>query len=246
MRILHFNHIGKRKEQEDQLWISSDKRFFVVCDGVGSSEKGGLASKLVVEYLSQAYGNFNTNFEFDSVTLSDERLQTLILNANSYIKKSATKLELNESMSTTIALVYFDEDSATIAHIGDSRVYYIEKDGNWWKTKDHTYVQELFDMGLLRTEQEMKDHDDASIIKQALSNKTNNTELDISINKINSVKAGDKFLLLTDGALENYNSKEIVSLFWQTENCLDQKWSEFSQKCAAGSKDNSTSILIEL
>ena len=54
-----FCQLGQRKNQEDARWPNTDiidekQRFFVVCDGVGGSEKGEVASSTVCHSIQEA------------------------------------------------------------------------------------------------------------------------------------------------------------------------------------------------
>ena len=61
-----FHQIGQRDNQEDARYPDADiapneQRFFVVCDGVGGSNKGEVASNAVCE----SFGNSLSEFDFD-------------------------------------------------------------------------------------------------------------------------------------------------------------------------------------
>lgn len=48
---------------------------------------------------------------------------------------------------TTCAIVWFDEKQTVTAHIGDTRIYRLNKEGDIWHTKDHSMTQQWVDEG---------------------------------------------------------------------------------------------------
>ena len=61
--------------------------------------------------------------------------------------------EDNRGMATTIVLAYIFDGAAYIANIGDSRAYLLRSGVLSRITKDHTYVNELIDKGLITEEE---------------------------------------------------------------------------------------------
>ena len=73
----------------------------------------------------------------------------------------------NRGMATTIVLAYIFKGAAYIANIGDSRAYLFRAGVLSRITKDHTYVNELIDKGLI-TEEEAENHKQKNVITKAL------------------------------------------------------------------------------
>ena len=67
MKVLSFSQQGSRNYQQDNLYISEEKQIFAVCDGVGGSADGFLASNMVVNSLQSKYPEHETLHDKDSI-----------------------------------------------------------------------------------------------------------------------------------------------------------------------------------
>ena len=70
-------------------------------------------------------------------------------------------------MATTVVVAYIAARQAYITNIGDSRAYLFRKGKLKRITKDHTYVNELIDKGVI-TEDEAETHKQKNVITRAL------------------------------------------------------------------------------
>lgn len=238
MKVYHFNQQGKRPKQEDSLFISDDLTLFVICDGVGGGSSGGLASHVITESISK---HFNS-LEEDPIIL----IKDLILTANQDLKQSCERFEVHDS-STTIALLLIRKNEAYATHIGDSKIFYISTGkAEWWVSKDHSFVQELYEAGILESEYEMKTHPMRSRITQAISNDHPINIDNIRIHHIPNISSKDIFILCTDGVMEKLSSEEMINLFSDKKSSTEETFNIIKFKCAEGSKDNNTAIVIEV
>ena len=73
----------------------------------------------------------------------------------------------NGGMATTIVASYIREGIAYIANVGDSRAYLFRNGQLRQITKDHTYVNELIDKGVI-TEDKAENHKQKNVITRAL------------------------------------------------------------------------------
>lgn len=235
--VLYFHEIGHRPYQEDMYFISPDHKLFIVCDGVGGSNEGGNASKKIINTISTLYakaakGDIETLIKY----LIVESNKALFCEGDSPCSPS----------STTLALVYIDENKAYFAHIGDSRIFYINpKLREWWMSKDHSFVQELYDAGIIESEHEMKSHPLKSRITRAITNDTIIGIDDIQIEKIDTLKPGDIMLVCSDGALERLISSDVVEIFTQKNVSFEESFNRLKDICTEFSKDNYTAIGIK-
>ena len=110
-------------------------------------------------------------------------------------------------MGTTCTALVMKGNRACIAHVGDSRVYRINRRKIEQLTSDHSKVAELMREGVL-TEKQAKTHPQRSILSRALG-VGESVEVDI-IDDI-TLRSGDFFLLCTDG-LAKVTDDEIESI----------------------------------
>ncbi|MEO0946570.1 MAG: protein phosphatase 2C domain-containing protein [Cyanobacteria bacterium J06641_5] len=106
----------------------------VVCDGVGGQDGGEVAAQLAVEVLRDC-------LDAPPVPAQDDLLAAIegaIFEANARIceRNDREQRQARQRMGTTLALVALCDRIAHLAHVGDSRVYYISRSGCFQLTLD--------------------------------------------------------------------------------------------------------------
>lgn len=135
------SHPGKvREENQDRLgWIVHEEAadaLFIVADGMGGHRGGAEASRLAIE---AALNHFKTQLAGDITT----RLAGAVEAANRAVEQAAARDPMLTGMGTTFSALHLDGLAATIAHVGDSRVYRIDSRGAQLITTDHLRSSEL-------------------------------------------------------------------------------------------------------
>lgn len=237
-QIFSFSHPGKRKAQEDTYYISSDCKFMAICDGVGGSLDGALASREIIGYISGLY-------ESQYVNKGSISIREMIKEASNLLNQSGITLGVN--ISTTLALVYFGKENIILSHIGDTRIFYIKKFSNeYWVSKDHSFVQELYDAGILQTEFDMKVHPMKSRITKALTSYSQLENDDVELKSISKLDKGDLIVLCSDGVLETFTNDSFVNFFRNEKHELQILAKALESHCKEYSKDNNTCIIAEV
>ena len=117
-RAYSFSQLGQRDNQEDARFPDTDtaaagQRYFVVCDGVGGSDKGEDASRLVATTIGRQMQKLDLTQEF-----TDDRLLDVLDHAFIALDEAADKRHAD--MGTTLTMVVFHAAGCTMAHIGDT------------------------------------------------------------------------------------------------------------------------------
>lgn len=235
---------GQRANNEDYIFPLTNEAtvqdsIFLVCDGVGGAQKGEVASQLACEAFMDFYKK-NDAAKMDKVGLQK---------AINFIQKQFEIYERQhptaKGMATTFVLLYFHEAGATIAHIGDSRVYHIRGKDILFKTEDHSLVNEWVQQGKLRPEEAVV-HPQSHIITRAVhAQKNGNTTIDVhQINE--NLKAGDYFLLCTDGVTEVMADADITD-WLNNEGLMNmEKMDSLKSRCEKYAQDNFSAYLIQI
>lgn len=201
---------GKRQNQEDCLYprldvASNADRLFVLCDGMGGHENGEVASQLVCDVLPEFLREHRT----DGV-LTDDMLQDAIdevfRRINAIDKGSARQ------MGTTLTMLALHQGGATMAHIGDSRIYHLRPpEGRiLYKSRDHSLAYDLFLAGEI-TLDEMKNYPRKNVITRAIMpGLERQPRLDIA--HTTDIQAGDYFFLCSDGMLEQMSDGQLLAI----------------------------------
>lgn len=203
--IGNFSDVGRvRKANEDYFGAYSGKfgQLVIVCDGMGGYKGGSVASRIVVETIREHFEKLPDNFDPDN----ELRLSLLIANEN--IKKaSQSDPELQKMGSTAVVLLILN-DVAHYAYIGDSRIYLIRNQEIVQISKDHSFVQQLIDNGIIKSDK-AKDHPQKNVITKALGADSNHIP---DIGKPFEIYKGDKFLLCTDGLINYVEDNELLNV----------------------------------
>jgi len=189
----------KRPQNEDSYLDMPQRGVFAVADGVGGAQAGEVASQMAMEILGEAFAN-----QADGADAEDT-LKAAIQRANSAIFQMAMELPQLSTMATTIVALHLSGDIATIGHVGDSRLYRVDRDGNLHReTDDHSMVAEEVRAGRM-TEEQAENHPSKNIISRALGAE-GAVEVDL---KTIMIEPGTAFLICSDGITRHVGDEEI-------------------------------------
>lgn len=233
--------LGKRANNEDNLFpppgaATEHDALFMVCDGVGGSEKGEIASDLACRSVA-------TYYQRHRITVSDDTsVHNAIAFAQSEIERHGRDNPGSQGMATTLTFLHLHERGVTVAHIGDSRVYHVRNGKVLWCTRDHSYVNDLVKAGVI-TEEQARTHPRRNVIMRALQGGDPDTHADI--HQIADLAAGDYFFLCSDGVLESLDENALLEIL--SAPTSDQAKMEQVQKlCEQFSSDNFTAYLVPI
>ena len=246
-RPLGYSQIGRKDRQEDAVWpifndVTASDRCFVLCDGVGGSEHGEVASqvssRVIGEYLASVIR------QKDAVTAED---------VNAAVGKAYDALEAVDtdnadgervSMATTLTCVCLHSEGITAAHMGDSRIYHIRPgQGMLYQSSDHSLVNMLLQSGEL-TPEEAKTFPRKNVITRAIQPHGGN-RFNAETHLLADVQSGDYIFLCCDGVLEQLTAERLVEVLSMT--CSDaEKIRMLQAEGDKGTKDNYTAYLIPI
>lgn len=238
---------GGRENNEDSCYplvghANSCDRLFMVCDGVGGQEAGEVASQIVCA-TAGAYFRRHAAEAVDTSYIG--RLVEALYDA---LATAAEQGLGSQNMGSTMTLLYLDEAqaSALVAHMGDSRVYQVRPNAESpivFRTRDHSLVQDLVDMGEITPEEAMV-HPRKNVITRALQ-PFPKVRQKAQVDLIEDLEAGDVFLLCSDGVLEQCHDEDIASVLSQPL-ALRERSQALQALSAQGTNDNYTAYLVEV
>jgi serine/threonine protein phosphatase PrpC len=239
---LSLHEIGKRDNNEDNIFpekgnSTSKDKLFIVCDGVGGSEKGEIASEIACNSFSKY---FTDNKE--KVTDSEYMDNALIFVEDEFDKYFENNSDA-KGMGTTLTLLHFNDAGATVVHCGDSRVYQLRGGKIIHKTNDHSYLNYMVESGAMSAE-EAENHPKKNVILRAIQGSSvKKTELETQI--ISDILEEDYFFLCTDGILESITDDILVRILSKDTSDKD-KIDEIHVLCKKDSRDNFSAYLIKV
>ena len=239
---LQFNAIAQsdlglvRDGNEDSALISAN--LIAVADGMGGHAGGEVASAIAINTLQQLIPVI-TDPAIDLDSRADLFLNISYEVDAEILRVSKERPELS-GMGTTLTALSLTGNQVDLLHIGDSRCYRFRDNKLEKLSYDHTVMQELLDQGRL-TPEEVFDHPQRALLTQALMGDSGIDPVLMSY----EVKAGDKFLLCSDGLTNVLSELEIVKIIKTTDE--DQLLTELIKETKAkGAPDNITIVWASL
>jgi len=232
-----------RAENEDAVIFShsvdpieAEKRgsIAVVADGMGGQEGGEIASEIAARIVTASY-----------LASRDEppaALRKAFESANAEIYRRARREPHLQGMGATCVALALRPPCAWVAWVGDSRLYLVRGGQIFQMTEDHSVVNEMVRNGLL-TPEEAFNHEDRNVVTRALGS---GRKVEVAVwDEPYPVRAGDRFLLCSDGLHDALKSSEMLEIILSgnTDAAADRLIHEANLR---GGYDNISAILLEL
>jgi PPM family protein phosphatase len=224
-----------RSSNQDAYYVDPKGRFFIVADGMGGHAGGEEASRIASEEVQSCLGA-----HWDSSIPTEQLLEKALLQANEAILHDQQNHPERADMGTTAVVVVFrDQDSPWVAHVGDSRLYRLRDVQLDQVTEDHTWVARALKVGDI-TPDEARIHPFRHVLSRCLG-REDLTHIDVQ--KLD-LKEGDRLLLCSDGLTEELIDDKIATHMQE---------SPMLEKCASalieaakehGGHDNITVVLV--
>ncbi len=192
-----------RTENEDAVghWPHEDGLLFAVADGLGGHAAGEVASALALEVLAREMDRAPGSW---AVT---KRLRRAVQEANLELYNKAIAVPELRGMGTTLTASAVVGNALVAAHVGDSRLF-LFRDGQLTQlTKDHSWVWEQVQYGLLSPE-DARMHPKRHMLTRSLGR-----ELIVGIDVLTlDVRPGDVLVQCSDGIHAPVREPEIAEL----------------------------------
>jgi len=226
-----------RSGNEDNYLMLADRGIFIVADGMGGHAAGEVASEMAVRLISRDLGTVR-GIPDEEVA---ERMRQAIRGANAAIYERTLTEHDKRGMGTTATALVLLPDRFLLGHVGDSRAYRL-RDGRFEQlTKDHSYVQEQVDAGLLTPEQ-ARVHPYSNVITRCVG-----ANQDVIPDTYGGdLRTGDVVLLASDGLtgmLEDEHIHKILEAPGGPQDWVDAMINDANRR---GGLDNITAILVKI
>lgn len=235
-----FSLMGQREYQQDALAYGDvdaegQQHFFIVCDGVGGSEHGELASQTVTRRMKELLNNVEWKMPF-----SNKDLAELLSLTNATLDMEADGIDT----ATTLSLLCFHQKGCMMAHIGDSRIYQLRPgEGIIYQSEDHSLVNDLVRKGEITPEAALS-HPERNVITRCMKPSKGRMHDCATVKMTNNVMKGDLFLLCSDGVSDEIDNESLSEMLLAAGNC-NEKADRMAAFCE-DADDNATAILLEV
>lgn len=228
-----------RQENQDAYSVQTMDSYTVcvVCDGMGGTNGGQVASGIAVETFMK---EMRSLLKKDMTASQIEQVASFsVSQANEAIHEAAEEDPSYECMGTTLVAVIARDDLAMVCNVGDSRAYLISRGGIRQITRDHSLVENMVERGEL-TPEEARHHPQRNLITRALG-----PDESVRMDGFPILWSKGEFLLLcSDGLVNTVSDQEILFEVIHSndlDGCLSRLLSVAKDR---GAPDNITAVLM--
>ncbi|ONI37798.1 hypothetical protein AN639_09305 [Candidatus Epulonipiscium fishelsonii] len=236
----------KRSNNQDNLFISNEcigplPNLYIIADGMGGHNAGDTASKRAIEEFC-LYAQTNYKLQISKPEDIINFLKRATSHTNYIVYNEASKNIELRGMGTTLTVATIIKSKMYIAHVGDSRIYFLSEKNIKQITTDHSIVAEMSKSLGLPIES-FQNHPNKNVITRAIGI-DNKIKIDvISI----SIKYIEYFLMCSDGLNNMLSDSTIHHIVYNNKNRIDLLIESLIQEANnKGGTDNIAVILGEV
>lgn len=193
-----------RPLNEDSLLSQPEIGLWTVADGMGGHDAGSVASKMIVDSLSEVEDKKHLN---DFVTCIEDK----IIDVNQRILEYSEIMLEGRTVGSTFVSLIIKGRVGVCLWAGDSRLYLFRNDTLQQISCDHSHVSDLLKQGAI-TPEEAENHPEGNVITRAVGTYE---ELCVDIETF-EVRVGDIFLLCSDGLYNSVEKQGIMHCLRET------------------------------
>lgn len=228
-----------RSGNEDSYYADAtrERGLFIVADGMGGHAAGEVASEMAVQIVSRELHEVK---DLHSESAREMMAESIRL-ANRAIYDRTIAESDKQGMGTTVSIIMVAGARYLIGQVGDSRVYILRDGALKQLTKDHSYVQEQVDAGLLTPEQ-ARYHPYSNVITRCVG-AGEEVEPDTFGGEL---RTGDVFLVASDGLTGMVDDRRLQQLLLSRASASRVVDALIAEANYRGGLDNITAIVIQI
>jgi PPM family protein phosphatase len=226
-----------RSGNEDSFLLNCAGGLFIVADGMGGHAAGEVASEMAVQIVARELGTLRGLSDAEAAS----KMRSAIRKANAAIFDRTLAEHDKRGMGTTATVMVLFSRRYLIGQVGDSRAYLLREGDLLQLTKDHSYVQEQVDAGLLTPEQ-ARTHPYSNVITRCVG-ANEDVAPDIYFGNL---ERGDVVLLASDGLTGMLEDGQLATIMGAEENpetCVNKMIADANRR---GGLDNITAIVVRV
>lgn len=238
----------RRRSNQDSIFIDEDGSIFILADGMGGHLGGEEASRIATSVVS---GVLRDSSHLKNVKPEDKKyIDDLLSEAakltkiaifdadREIVEQSRNRTDLR-GMGSTIETLFIQDNTATIGHVGDSRVYLMRDGKLEMVTEDHSILNEEKKKRAM-SEEEIANFPFKNRITRALGH-LSDKQIDI-VQK--DLKPGDTFLMCSDGLTDVADDWEIEEALLEADGDLDKATDHLVDMALDGGGPDNVSVVL--
>jgi len=226
-----------RPQNEDSFSCVTFKEWslFVVADGMGGHDAGEVASRIAVETVCREIGEGMGQQGPALLGLIEHAVQQ----ANSLVNSEGASRGSN--MGTTLCLALLIGDTAYVANVGDSRVYWAVDGALTQVSHDHSLVASLVSAGEL-TKEGARNHPRANVLYRTVGRPE-----PIAVDTFQvALKSGGTLVLCSDGLWGEVGDEEIAWVLAAHPDARSAGEALVELANEHGGRDNITAVVVRI
>ena len=234
-----------RTVNEDSVLIDEDMHLYAVADGMGGHNAGEVASKLALEalagFIRRSASDTDLSWPYGvlpDLSFQANRLRTALYLANRRVFRAAESRDDYTGMGTTVVSVLINDSRAVVAHVGDSRVYRLSKDGFAQVTRDDSWAAALQSEGL--TIEDLSRHPMRHVLTNVVGARD---QVEVHVQEF-PIAPGDRLLLCSDGLHEPLGDERMAVLLRDSPDATRAAAALVQGALDRGSRDNVTALVV--
>ena len=232
-----------RPENQDACLLLPERGLYILADGMGGHSAGAVAAQRVIEKLPlELTAELKNQSDLNHAATDAQRQQALRLAVQQVSREirieGARDIE-TQGMGSTLVMVWLHQQVATLAHVGDSRIY-LWRDGRLQSlTDDHSMGNFLLQLNQI-TAEDIEKNANLRILIRCMG-MAGEVEPDISQLVL---KKNDYLLLCSDGLTTMIQEKEIAAVIGRNQDLDIACETLVEAAIQAGGCDNISVILL--
>ena len=237
-------HIGNRPQQNDRGALLSSARapgylMAVLADGL---QGGSLASDQVLQSSQQLFDEYPGG-ETPSLERLAGLLREIVSEAHTIVTMNPIAATL-EPQATLLILIVTPDGQAIWAHVGDTRLYCFSHSKCVLRSSDASYIEHLVEHDKLPPDAAKK-HRSSKLLANSIGNPLKQPF--VTIGSHPSLRAGDAFLLATDGLWQYFTDSELAAAVARnTPRKAAERLILKAGERAHGKGDNCSMVIVKL
>ncbi|MCX7938241.1 MAG: serine/threonine-protein phosphatase, partial [Thermoflexales bacterium] len=204
-----------REENQDAFWLpdtasSNEEAVFVVADGMGGGQLGGLAARNAIDAILSVLRTSHLTAQTHSLA---DRVREAVVYANKVVHAMQGNVSSHDPITAQVgcalAIGILRKRTLTIAHVGDVRVYLWRRGELRALTRDHSWAYEF-------SEGDQESQAMRHVLSRAIGPKPE-VEPDICLQPL---EPGDRVVFCTDGVWAALSETQMAHLIAHTAPAL--------------------------
>ncbi len=232
-------YLGKTGEGS----LESSDYVFAVSDGMGGAKSGEFASRMATDRITRLLPrSFGMGAQGLAAGFGDV-LTELYNSVHADLIKLGESYDECAGMGATLSLCWFTPGWCYFAHVGDSRIYYLPRDGGLRQlSNDDSYVGWLRRKGQIN-EREARTHPRRSVISKALG--AGHIYVDPQVGSV-GCQPGDRFLICSDGVIDGLWDRAIEEHLRADAGGMTPAQRLVNAAIEDSGRDNTTALVVEM